>query len=484
MSTVGPSRKRRRVSPGDDVPIEGTLESETMASAAQTASRQAAEPIEKEENHHKKPCHHEQELLSLHNDLSSMRHLITCNICQRFMYEPYALPCGHTYCYSCLAEWMGTNHKKTCPDCRTYTKQEPTPAFIIKEMVLIFVNRTQLLADGETSEEHHQLAREEADIVAKDRADTDERQGGLFKGTFSRASARPVTAVHDTSDHVDRCPNCLHEVEDGWCLTCHVRVRSSDSDSDDTDSSDMSGEDHIGLDVHHHITISDISSDDGSDSEDAEDLSGFVENDIRWESDADQPDYSFEAVDFEDTPQPQGQAPLLVSDESDSESDSDDMQPIRRRRPVTIDSDSEDDSDEVEDPPVRPNGMRSRGVNRTDVETSSSRRSDSEDTTRHDANAGFSPLQYDSDESNDTTRPVANYHASSRIHVESSSDEESDQASESNVDEESDRSTNGESASDDDEAGQTDDMEMGMGEPGSEEDSDGSEQSTATGYSD
>lgn len=386
---------------------------------------------------HSQPCQHELELRTLHTDLDSMRQLITCNICQRFMYEPYALPCGHTYCYSCLAEWMGKNHKKTCPDCRTYVKQEPTPAFLIREMVQIFVNRTQLLPDGETSEEHHQMAREEADIISKDRADTDERQGGLFKGTFSRPSVRTVIAVHDTSDHVDRCPNCLHEVEDGWCLICHVRVRASDADSD-YDESDDSFDSEVGdgqrtqgmfggpWDVE-GPQVYDWSSEEEEDSEaeddDEHDLTGFVEEQVRWESDADVPDYSFEEVDFNDMPHGQRAAP--VSDVSDSEEDSDvvaRVQPVRRRlvnrasgpstrAQVTISSDDES-SDEEDAPPLRHAGRRRTryiDADTDDEEGSGAEPTEDEIADARPATAGFSPPQYDSDT---TTRPASGNYSS------------------------------------------------------------------------
>lgn len=532
MSTTGGSRKRRRISP-DAASLEDEVRTMDFAHppghdrSAAGMQKGGMDPVtngnghgmqnEKEDDN--TVCHHEMSLRALHSDLDSMRQLITCNICQRFMYEPYALSCGHTYCYSCLAEWMGKNHKKTCPDCRTNVKQEPTPAFLIKEMVLIFVNRTQLLPDGETSEEHQTLAREEAEILSKDRNDTDERQGGLFKGTFSRAAARSIIALHDTSDHVDRCPNCLHEVEDGWCLTCHVRVRASDSDSDDgTDSDgdsdmteeldmdleahDMTGE-HMGpwqVDGHPMYDVSSESDDSDEDDEDDHDLTGFIEDEVRWESDADEPDYSFEAVDFEDTPQMQRTAPAVASDVSDSDDDSDGMQPVRRRRlvnrrsapsstraTVTITSDSDEDDSEDEAPHVPSNSQRARGrIFESDDEASSDAApsgSDSEDTTHHDASAGFSPPQYDSD---DTTRPdredlSPGLEEQWPIHVESSAGE-SDQDSDSNIGGESGLSVGGESRSDDDEDGESDNVDVGMGEPGSDEDSEGSEQSTATGW--
>ena len=37
------------------------------------------------------------------SDLSDIRNLVTCSICDQLLYEPWTLGCGHTYCYSVSA---------------------------------------------------------------------------------------------------------------------------------------------------------------------------------------------------------------------------------------------------------------------------------------------------------------------------------------------------------------------------------------------
>ncbi|KAI7528223.1 hypothetical protein KC316_g17808, partial [Hortaea werneckii] len=192
------------------------------------------------------PCQHEAALKTLHSDISAMRDLVTCQICHRFMYEPYALSCGHTYCYTCLSQWLGSNKKKTCPDCRMVITQQPTPSYIIRELVLVFLSRNELLPDGETSDEHHKSAREEAEIVSKDKANTDSRTGGLFKGIF-RHGAGPLNPIFDPHDRVERCPDCHWEIEDGYCNGCGQPVGEGLSEFDDDDS-DMSSSGHDDLD--------------------------------------------------------------------------------------------------------------------------------------------------------------------------------------------------------------------------------------------
>ncbi|KAK3069601.1 E3 ubiquitin ligase, partial [Teratosphaeriaceae sp. CCFEE 6253] len=148
----GNPRKRLKMSrphatlsnPDDSTAMSTTL---TSAAADKTESSSMAQT-----RVHEGPCHHESALKSLHADVDAMRHLVTCQICHRFMYEPYALSCGHTYCYSCLTQWLGSNAKKTCPDCRAVITQQPTASYVIRELVLIFASRNQLLPDGETAE--------------------------------------------------------------------------------------------------------------------------------------------------------------------------------------------------------------------------------------------------------------------------------------------------------------------------------------------
>ena len=190
-------------------------------------------------------CSHGQSLTALQTDIEAMRQIVTCKICHRLLYEPYSLACGHTYCYSCLSQWLVDSRKKTCPDCRAAVHQQPTPSYLIRELVLVFVSRNELLPDGETTDEHNNYVKEEADLVAKDKASTDERTGGLFKGCFNRSRFRvTVGAFHDPSDGVDRCPTCHWELEEGFCNQCgemvdpHEHLGFSDYDDDSLSEDD------------------------------------------------------------------------------------------------------------------------------------------------------------------------------------------------------------------------------------------------------
>ena len=41
---------------------------------------------------------------------------LSCSICQEIMVACHNLPCGHTFCGSCLVSWL--EQKTECPDCR------------------------------------------------------------------------------------------------------------------------------------------------------------------------------------------------------------------------------------------------------------------------------------------------------------------------------------------------------------------------------
>jgi hypothetical protein len=123
-------------------------------------------------------------------------------------------------------------------------------------MTQVFVQRQALLPSGETTEQHEQWRKEEADIVQQDRNNEDPRTGGLFKGAFNRP-ARPggiLQPIRDEEDGVDRCPVCTYELEDGECLNCGLSFNEDGeaqwpdgfagfSDMDEASEHDMNTED-------------------------------------------------------------------------------------------------------------------------------------------------------------------------------------------------------------------------------------------------
>nr|POE63523.1 putative ring finger protein [Quercus suber] len=249
-----PSRKRQRTSQGTvnvilpantTVCSPATLQSgsdRTATTANGMGTTNAPMPLPA-------PCQHQQSLTSLLTDVNAMRNLITCQICHNPMYEPFSLACGHTYCYSCLSQWLG--HNKSCPDCRTRATQQPVPSYLVREMVLVLISRTQLLPDGETLEDHAKNAREEAGLVAQDRANTDPKTGGLFKGAFNLSNTR-LMPVHDPGDDVDRCPNCHWELEDLYCIRCDHDF-DANWDGDDLDLSEEDEESSDEEDLDHDL---------------------------------------------------------------------------------------------------------------------------------------------------------------------------------------------------------------------------------------
>lgn len=181
-------------------------------------------------------------LKTLRGDFDDLRNLVTCRICERLLYEPYTISCGHTYCYSCLCTWFGTSKKKTCPGCRVVITQPPAPSYVIREMINIFMRSHNLLPDGEAIEQHQQWAFEEAELVKNDKNNEDPKTGGLFKGMFRQRRKR-LLPNHDPVDHVDRCPRCNWEIEDGMCMQCGIQMDSW-SDESDISTSDLSNSLH------------------------------------------------------------------------------------------------------------------------------------------------------------------------------------------------------------------------------------------------
>ena len=100
----------------------------------------------------------------------------------------------------------------------------------------MFISRIELLPEDETTNEHDEAKRAEAQQIDADKAPGGE---GLFKGAFKNAYLNPwqtslPRAIRDDEDGVDRCPICTWELEEGACEHCGYY----DSDEDDSDESD------------------------------------------------------------------------------------------------------------------------------------------------------------------------------------------------------------------------------------------------------
>jgi len=46
------------------------------------------------------PANPAQQLKALRTEFDGLRSHLTCKICDRLLYQPYTISCGHTYCYS------------------------------------------------------------------------------------------------------------------------------------------------------------------------------------------------------------------------------------------------------------------------------------------------------------------------------------------------------------------------------------------------
>ena len=131
-------------------------------------------------------------------------------------------------------------------------------------MAQLFASRAELMAAEESTEDHRKCQEEEATIVERDKANMDEKTGGLFRGCFKARLHRAHPTIRDDEDGVTRCPNCAWELEGGYCNACGVDYGSdgeefsaedlSFSEDDESDTGRLSfSDDHYG----HPITDED-----------------------------------------------------------------------------------------------------------------------------------------------------------------------------------------------------------------------------------
>jgi hypothetical protein len=109
----------------------------------------------------------------------------------------------------------------------------------------MFIGRTELLPEDETTHEHEIAKGEEAVLMTTDRDGV-----GLFKGAFRGGRLRQMRdalrPMHDPHDNVDRCPDCHWELEGHDCYRCGWSRPDAEgfSDEDDSDGSDSEDDVH------------------------------------------------------------------------------------------------------------------------------------------------------------------------------------------------------------------------------------------------
>ncbi|EFR01690.1 RING finger domain-containing protein [Nannizzia gypsea CBS 118893] len=305
-------------------------------------------------------------LATLQRHIDDIRSHIYCGVCIKPLYEPYTLPCGHTFCYSCLVQWFKSQgHSKTCPDCRAPVKSTPAPAYLVRNIVHMFIGRSELTDSNETTQEHLANQVAETEKVERDKKNTDPKTGGLFQGCFNRTTI----PLYDNLEGVSRCPGCFWELEDGECTHCGYTVSDSDPDNDDDLDSieqlqimDALYEGHAadfhlhnpyprlgysfmgGFDHDESLGVESGEGEEDDEDEDDEDGESDLSEDESIESDEDSEisnstarrassDHGSQTIDVESTPSVQ-EIPSTAQSEADSEADSDEepiRQPVRRR---------------------------------------------------------------------------------------------------------------------------------------------------------
>lgn len=99
----------------------------------------------------------------------------------------------------------------------------------------MFISRVELLPEDETTAEHDEAKRIEAQLIETDRTTRTDGVPGLFKGVFGQAQLQYRGPIRDVEDGVMRCPMCAWEMEDGECGQCgYAEEGFSDGDSFDT----------------------------------------------------------------------------------------------------------------------------------------------------------------------------------------------------------------------------------------------------------
>jgi hypothetical protein len=107
----------------------------------------------------------------------------------------------------------------------------------LRDLVHMFISRVELLPEDETTAEHDEAKRIEAQLIEVDRTTRTDGEPGLFKGAFCKTRLQYHGPIRDDEDGVLRCPRCAWEMEDGECGQCGYEDDEGDF-SDDEDHED------------------------------------------------------------------------------------------------------------------------------------------------------------------------------------------------------------------------------------------------------
>lgn len=63
--------------------------------------------------------------------LSDSAQELLCPVCQDIFRDPVLLPCGHSFCNGCVAQWWATKRARQCPLCKRESSKKQTPRNLV-----------------------------------------------------------------------------------------------------------------------------------------------------------------------------------------------------------------------------------------------------------------------------------------------------------------------------------------------------------------
>ncbi|KAG5517858.1 hypothetical protein PMAC_000312 [Pneumocystis sp. 'macacae'] len=153
---------------------------------------------------------------ALESDMAMLKRSLTCEICTELFASPFMLFCGH-----CILDWL--LHKRTCPTCRQSICQRPALAYLVQEMVDVFVRRMEAQdpnGEGYTARMHQREQRQRVE----------DNKESLFYNLFIETPGF-AGVLCDREDGVIRCMQCYWEIEGSTCAHCGFQFSDENSGS-------------------------------------------------------------------------------------------------------------------------------------------------------------------------------------------------------------------------------------------------------------
>ena len=156
--------------------------------------------------------------------VTSMKEEFTCVICQELFICAHTLSCSHSFCESCIKQWMKTN--KDCPICRKRSTTQPIRSLVLDNAIATMESKL-----NPDEQKEREATKEERKV----------QKGGKAPSTSSSVAIVPSSSNPSTSGHPIHVVPGNSSANEVIVVHDDSETSSSESDSSSEEEEESSG---------------------------------------------------------------------------------------------------------------------------------------------------------------------------------------------------------------------------------------------------